>query len=276
VTKWSHVKSNRPRGRAVSPAVHRNLLVAVVALVPALTYSNAPADGSFTAVDFAWRANGTDATTLTIAPGGTVTFGYPAGMSFHNLDFTGAKPSCVGISSAPLAKGWEGECTFDVPGTYPFKCDVHEQMTGSVVVEAAPTGTPIPAPTATADPAATPGATASPTPVPNAPPAQTTLAVKLAAKQRGTRVRGTVEVKQAASKLEVTVTARLKKARVRVGRWVKSSPASGRVAFSVPLDARARRALRSARKLTITVDVALTQPGGKRLTHSAKALIRPR
>jgi hypothetical protein len=124
---------------------------------------------------------------------------------------------------------------------------------------------------------ATPGATATPTPVPNGPPPpQTTLAVKLAPKQRGTHVRGTVDVKQAASKLEVTVTARLKKARVRVGRWVKPSPASGPVVFSVPLDARARRALRSARSLTITVAVALTQPSGTRLTHTAKASIRPR
>jgi hypothetical protein len=197
-------------------------------------------------------------------------------MSFHNLDFTGAKPSCVGISSMPLPKGWNGECTFDDLGTYPFKCDVHEQMTGSVVVEAAATPPPTSTPTATADPAATPGATASPTPMPNAPPAQTTLAVKLAAKQRGTRVRGTVDVKQAASKLEVTVTARLKKARVRVGRWVKPSPAAGAVAFSVPLDVRARHALRSARRLPVTVAVVLTPPGGKRLTRTANALIRPR
>jgi hypothetical protein len=75
----------------------------------------------------------------------------------------------------------------------------------------------------------------------------------------------------------VTVTARLKgKAPVRVGRWVKSSPANGRVAFSVRLDARARRALRSARRLNVTVAVALTDKGGKRLTRTTKALIRPR
>jgi hypothetical protein len=107
-------------------------------------------------------------------------------------------------------------------------------------------------------------------------PGDTTLAVKLAPKQRGTRVRGTVEVKQAASKLEVTVTARLKRAPVRVGHWVKASTGSGPEAFSVPLDASARRALRRQRRLTTTVAVTLTAPDGKRLTHTAKALIRPR
>jgi plastocyanin len=257
--------------------VHRNLRIAVLAAVaalgPALAYSKAPADGSFTAVDFAWGANGTDATTLTIAPGATVTFGYPAGASFHNLVFTGPKPSaCENLPPGPRPKGWQAECTFAEPGTYAFVCGLHDSMTGSVVVAA-----PTPAPTATSDPATTPAASATPTPVPTAaPPAEATLAVKLAPKQRGTRVRGTVEVEQPASKLEVTVTARLKKARVRVGRWVKPSTATGPVAFSVPLDARARRALRSARSLTITVAVALTQPSGKRLTHSAIALIRPR
>jgi plastocyanin len=267
VTKWSHVKSNRAGAGAVSPTVHATLLIALVALA----FSSAPADSSFTAVDFAWRANGTDATTLTVAPGATVTFGYPDGANYHNVVFTGPQPaSCENLPPAPRAKGWQGECTFADPGSYAFVCALHDTMTGSVVV-AAPTPTPTP------DPAATPGATATPTPVPDAqPPAQTTLAVKLAAKQRGTRVRGTVDVKQAATKLEVTVTARLKKARVRVGRWVKPSPAGGPVAFSVPLDARARRALRSARRLTVTVDVALTLPGGKRLTHTVKAQIRPR
>ena len=227
--------------------------------------------------DPAWRANDTDATRLTVAPNTTVTFGYPDGGDYHNVVFKDRQPSsCAGLPPGPRPKGWQGECTFVEPGTYAFICGAHDTMTGSVVV-AAPTPTPTPTPTATADPAATPGATASPTPAPETKlPAQNPLAVKLSPKQRGTRVRGTVDVKQAAAKLEVTVTTRLKKARVRVGRWVKSSPASGPVTFSVPLDARARRALRNNRSLSITVAVALTQSSGTRLTHTAKALIRPR
>jgi plastocyanin len=251
--------------------VHRSLLIAVVAVVPALAYSGAPA-GGFTAVDFAWQAGGTGATSLTVAPGDTVTFSYPAGANYHNVVFTGPTPSsCEDLPPAPRAPGWQAQCTFDGPGSYPFVCALHDTMTGTVVV-AAPT--PTPTPTATA--AAPPGAPAGPSPAPTASTPVPTLAVRLAAKQRGTRVRGTVDVEQAGSKLEVTVTARVKRSRVRVGRWVESSPARGSVTFSVALDARARRALRSERKLTVTVAVALTQPDGKRLTCSAKALIRPR
>jgi plastocyanin len=267
VTKWSRVKSNRTRDGGVSPTVRRDLLIAVVALVPALVAGAASADGGFVAVDYAWRANGTDATTLTVAPGATLTFGYPEGTNYHDVLFTGPQPACEGLPPAPQAKGWQGQCTFADPGTYPFVCERHDRMTGSVVV-AAPTLTP--APTATAEPGPTP----TPPPVPDT--AQTALTVELAAKQRGTRVRGTVEVRPGAAKLEVTVTARLKKAPVRVGRWVKTSPASGRVAFSVALDARARRALRSSRRLSVSVAVALTETSGARLTRSAKVLIRPR
>jgi hypothetical protein len=192
-------------------------------------------------------------------------------MSVHNLVFSEPRPSCVDLPPGPRPKGWQATCTFAEPGTYGFVCGVHATMTGSVVVAA-----PTPTPAAPLDPAATPGA--SPTPVPTvAPPAvQTTLAVKVAAKQHGTRVRGTVEVRDAASRLEVTVTARLKKARVRVGRRVVASTASGTVAFSVPLDAKARRVLRSTGRLTLTVSVALTSPRGTKLTRSAKALITPR
>lgn len=276
--------SNRDRGGAVSPLV-RNVLIAVVAagvaLGPALAYSKAPAEGSFTAVDFAWRANATSATSLTIAPGGTVTFGYPEGSSFHNLHFTGAKPTCEGITAGPRPAPWQGECTFTAVGTYPFICDVHDTMSGSVVVGTAPT--PTPTPTSTPGPSATPGATATPGPESTATPpgttstpTQTTLTVKLAPKQRGTRIRGTVDVRQGASKLEVTLTARLSKARVRVGRLLKPTTARGAVAFSVPLDAKARRHLRARRSLVVTVAVALTPPGGKKVTRSMKATIRPR
>jgi hypothetical protein len=80
-----------------------------------------------------------------------------------------------------------------------------------------------------------------------------------------------VNVAQAASRLEVTVTS----GRTRVGRWVSKSTAAGAVAFSVPLDAKARKTLRSKRPLVVTVTVALTPPGGKKLTDSANATVRP-
>jgi hypothetical protein len=73
--------------------------------------------------------------------------------------------------------------------------------------------------------------------------------------------------------VRLTVTARVGgKSRVRVGRLIDTSTASGTVAFSVRLAAKARRLKRS---LPVTVSVALTPPGGKQLTRSAKATVRP-
>jgi plastocyanin len=247
------------------------------AAAPALAYGGATAGGGFTAIDYAWQANGTAATTLTVAPGEAVTFGYPSGTTTHNVDFTGKQPSqCTGLTPDPRPKGWTAECTFDAAGSYPFVCDVHPQMVGTVVV-AVPTPTPTATPAAPTDPAATPGATATPQPAPGATPTptptskQATLKVKLAATQRGTRVRGSVTVAQPASRLEVTVKA----GSAKVGVWVKTATKSGAVAFSVPLNAKARRMLKAKRRLDVTVAVALTPPGGKKLTMRTKAIVRP-
>ena len=150
--------------------------IAGAVLVPALAYGTAASSGSFIAVDYAWRANGTDATSLTVAPGESVSFGYPAGSNFHNLRFTDAQPtSCTGLSPNPRPKGWAGECTFADAGTYPFVCDVHAAMTGRVVV-----AVPEPTATATVPPGGTgPPPVATPTPEPTATPVQTALKVKL-------------------------------------------------------------------------------------------------
>ena len=247
------------------------LLVAaamVCAAAPALGYSS---DGTFTVVDNAFRANDTEATSLTIAPGQTVTFRYPAGMTTHDVLFTGRTPYCTGLPPGPRPKGWSGDCTFSEEGVYPFRCEVHAEMTGKVVV-AVPTPTPTPTPTAdpggSTTPAATPTPNASGTaPAPQSPPAG--LKLKLASRQKGTRVRGSVDVSQAGSRLEVTV----KSGKAKAGRWVKRSAAAGAVAFSVPLDARTRRALRAKHRLKLTVTVALTPPGAKTLTRSARATV---
>jgi plastocyanin len=259
------------------------LLVAAAmacAAAPALAYSGATAGGSFTAIDYAWQANGTSGTTVTITPGQTVTFGYPSGTESHDAHFTGKQPSaCPGLPSHPQKQGWSAECTFDAPGSYPFVCDFHPEMIGTVVVTAAATPTPnsTAAPTATADPIGTPGATATPpapgsTPEPTAAaPKQTTLKLKLAGTQRGTRIRGSVRVDEPASRLEVTVMA----GKSKVGTYLKKSTASGAVAFSVTLNAHARRSLAKARRLRVSVAVALTPPGGKKLVTHAKATVRP-
>ena len=175
-----------------------------------------------------------------------------------------------GTQPANAGPGWQGRCTFDEAGTYAFVCGYHPGMRGRVIVRA-----PAPTPTSTVAPGASPtpagsGGDPAPTPTPAPTARQTSLKLKLAAVQRGTRVRGSVDVRQAASRLEVTATARLAKARVRVGHSLQRSTASGRVAFAVALDAKARRVLRDRRRLEVTVRVTLTPPGAKPLTRAAK------
>jgi plastocyanin len=242
---------------------------AALLLAPALAIGQAP---GITAVDTpgpAWRG-----TPLTVAVGATVTFSY-AGTKEHFVDFTsGPTPTCTsGVPMSFKSGSWSGECTFPVAGEYDFVCPVHDTppyatMRGTIrVVEATPT------PTATPGPSATPQPGATPTPTPTVQP-QTSLTLKLASGQRGTRVRGQVEVLQAASRLEVTLRARLSRARVRVGRVVRASTATGAVTFSVPLNAKAKRVLRSRKRLDVTVAVVLTPPGGKTITRSQKVRLR--
>ena len=105
------------------------------AVLPALAYGKAPADGEFKAVDTnEWLANGGPGHELTIQPGQTVTFTYPAGgTSFHTLTWDDARPTCQGVGEN-LPPGTTGTCTFANAGTYAFRCTIHPGMTGRVVV----------------------------------------------------------------------------------------------------------------------------------------------
>jgi plastocyanin len=218
-----------------------------------------------------WDANGTGTSTLTVAPGATVTFSYPSGASLHNVVFRDAQPaSCSGLPPAdqPRGPGWSGTCTFDHAGTYAFVCGLHPDMTGEVVVPAAATPT---VPGATPTPAP-PSAAVTPTPTPSP---QSTLKVTLPPRQAGTHVRGSVAVQSAHTRLEVTASAALRRGRAeRVGGWLRRSAPAGRVAFSVPLDARARKALRRRHRLAVTLRVALVPPGGRALNRRAKTTVR--
>jgi plastocyanin len=271
------------------------MLCGALAGIPALASARGEraAGPTFTAVDdsmttASWHANGTNATTVTIAPGESVAFEYPAqayGGGPHNVRFTDmdAQPaSCTDMPGefAPQPAPWSGSCRFDRKGSYPFNCVFHANMKGTVVVANPPA-------TATATPTqGGPYVTPTPTPTPEpgvTPTPQTTLrgAVRLASAQRGSRVRGTVAVKAAKSRLEVALFVPRSKLSggkshraVRVGRWVKASTAAGSVRFSVPLSARARSALRRAGRLAVTVSVALTPPGGHKLTRRLHTTVR--
>ncbi|MBV8430967.1 MAG: hypothetical protein JO244_07395, partial [Solirubrobacterales bacterium] len=164
-----------------------------------------PASASFSAVDFAWNASG-GGNQVTIAQGGTVSFGYPGGASRHNVDFSGGAfpTSCsqtAGASSGavpplpnqPTAPGWTGSCTFSTPGTYTFHCDLHPFMTGTIVVEAPGETTTTPAPPPGTSPGSSTSSTGSPSPggpasSPGGPPGG--FSVKLNRSQRGHAIAG--------------------------------------------------------------------------------------
>jgi plastocyanin len=213
---------------------------------------------------------------LTIATGATVTFEAQGTNQPHYVEFTsGPKPDCHGVPMAHRTGEWSGTCTFPAPGDYAFRCPVHDippysTMRGVIhVVTPAATPTATPSPDASATPE--PGASPVPTPVETQLPArQTALRVRLASRQRGTRVRGRVGVPQAASRLEVTLRAR----GTRVGRRVRASTPAGTVAFSVRLDTRGRRALRHRRHLRVKVAVVLTPPDGPKLTRRRTVKLR--
>jgi plastocyanin len=263
--------------------------------VPALAYGRADPvvtiNATGTNPDFAW-----DQTAVTIAAGDTVEFSnqQTVPFSFHNVTFgdklpttctqtsgTGAGTVSQGPMPSIVRRPWTGECRFDTPGTYEFVCTSHPNMKGTITVLA--TATPTPSATAP------PGGYPSPTPTPGpggtggTKETQTTLAgaVAIARSQKGTRVRGSVDVKLAGSRLEVSLWAPRKALAggkssklVRIGRSTRAKAPAGKVNFAVGTDAKARSALRRHRRLSVTVSVALTPPGGHKLTRSVKSTLR--
>jgi len=223
--------------------------------------------------DYSWSTSD-----IAITAGQTVSFDN-ATAGFHDVKFNQGAPACSGLPATPK-KQWTGaSCRFDNAGEYRFICETHPTlMIGYVHVAAAPT----PTPTATA----TPGASATPTPAPEAEPGperQITLAgaVAIPRSQTGTRVRGSVQVKLPGSRLDVSLWAPRKAlsggksgALVRIGRQTRASAPAGKLNFAVGTDAKARSALRRHRRLSVTVSIALTPPGGHKLTRSVKSTLR--
>jgi hypothetical protein len=61
---------------------------------------------------------------------------------------------------------------------------------------------------------------------------------------------------------------------IQVGRRTRTNAPAGKVSFAVATNAKARSALRRHRRLSVTVSVALTPPGGHELTDSAKSTLK--
>jgi plastocyanin len=260
-----------PPGRRPIALLARCLPLTVVAvvLVPGLAHGQeAPATASVVALDepnrFEVAGGGTD---VTLAPGGIVTFSYPSGRSRHNVLFNGAlqPQSCTQTAGPPSGSvpplpnpaapaGWSGTCTFAAPGVYAYVCELHPTMVGTVTVVDAPLAPP--APSAPPADAANGGGPAA-------------GSLRLAARQRGSVVRGSLLVYHAGSRVDVRALARralvgsaTKSGRARVGRYLRLSVGGRRVAFSLPVNAAARRALRRRGELPLVVQVVVTPPAG--------------
>jgi plastocyanin len=146
----------------------------------------------------------------------------------------------------------------------------------------------------TMSPSLPPTTTTSTTTTPTPPPTTTTLAEpppgppivgspSLRSTQRGTSVKGSLEVSQsgAGGRLEVDLLAKgasLAKLRhagsVRVGRLVRASVSAGKVSFSVALTAAAKRALARKHRLPLTVKIVLTPTRGPAVSIARSVTLR--
>jgi plastocyanin len=267
-----------------------------VVVLPGLAGAQSPGP-TVTAADFSFSGgDGSKPAAVTVAPGGTVSFGYPAGASQHDVHFSGAAPDActgstaqVGAAPTPAAPGWSATCTFTAPGTYTFFCDVHHGMTGTVAVVAAappvtqtttvptqPTDTTPPPSTPTTPPtSSTPTYPTAPAAAekPSAPPAAHAPAAThlvASAVQHGTMVRATVTIARGGSSLTATLLGPK-----RLGSASRHRLAAGALRLSVGLDASGRRLLRARHRLRLTLKVAVKGPAGTTAALTRPILLEP-
>jgi hypothetical protein len=265
------------------------VLGAAVAIVPALAGA-APTEAKLevneNCVQAAWPCWTTEGSastakptkSVTIASGGTITF-IDHVSTAAAVVWMGSAPTCTGVPTSAMA-GWEGKCTFATSGTYKFESSTLFKESGytpidytkyEIVVE----GSTTPTTTGTTGTTTT-TTTTTPPPSPESPLAGSeSQAVKVAKSQHGGSVKGSINLSKAAAgdRLEVdllTQSASLAKAkhsaRVRVGRYVRSSLSAGKLSFSVKPNAKARRAIRRRHRLALTVEIVLTPASGEALT----------
>jgi plastocyanin len=275
----------------------------LIATLPTLTAAatTLPMTGSFTVSDFAFTAAG-GGNTVTIAPGGTVSFSYPSGSNEHNVDFgSGPQPtSCMlggqsqspPIPSVPTAPGWSGNCTFNTPGTYTFHCDRHTFMTGTILVGSQATSTD----TGSGGSTTTTATMTMPMsmPMPTTSTAQTSLplspivgssrnAIKVVGANGGRKIDGTIKVSRAGQGGHAVIAVMSSssalggsghKRSVALGQLRLSDLHAGTARFSVALKTAARRALTTRKHLAVTVQVTVTAPGAETVSLSRALNLR--
>ncbi len=241
-----------------------------------------PPSASFTASNNYWYVTGTSSTTATIATGGSVTFSSPTGNNPHNATFSGPGPSSCN-PTLPTGPGgepppWNSTCQFNAPGTYRFVCTVHFGMGGTVEVVAP--GTPTTPPPTTGPGTPPPGGN----PPGGSPGQPGSLSVKVARRQRGTTLRGSVTTSEDRSRLAVTalVSNRLlatspprRIRKVSVGSLRKQVASAGKTSFAVKLSRAARRALNRRDRLVVALRITVTPPSGPATTKTARVTLRP-
>jgi plastocyanin len=220
-------------------------------------------------------------TQATIALGGKVSFGYAEGGESHNVHFERGGAECTQFAGAFVGAvdgralpavsepaGWSGECRFTQPGIYRFFCDDHADMTGKITVANGDGTLPVeatPTPTATAAPQPT---QPTPTPAPggggSAPAPVTAPKATIAASQRGNAIAGSLTGGSARTAVTIEALAKRTDLRakgkaklVRAGKVSKTVASGATVKFSVPLNAKAKAALKRLRKLKLTIDVTV-------------------
>jgi hypothetical protein len=108
--------------------------------------------------------------------------------------------------------------------------------------------------------------------------------VNVARRQRGTTVRGSVTTSVGGSRLVIKalVSNRLlatspprRIRKVSVGSLRKQLPSAGKTSFAVKLNRAARRALNRRDRLTVSLRISVTPPGGTATTKTAKVILRP-
>ena len=239
-----------------------------------------PPSASFTAGDNYWYVTGTSSTTATIAAGGTVTFSSPTGNNEHNASFGGAGPSSCDppLPGPPTEAPWSSTCRFDSPGSYAFICTQHSGMGGTVSVVAP--GTPTTPPPTTGPGSPPPGGN----PPGGSPSQPGSFSVKVARRQRGTAVRGSVTTSEDGSRVAIKAlvsnrllarTAPRRVRKVSVGSLRKRVPIAGRTSFAIKLSAAARRALKRHGRLVVDLRISVTPPGGAASTKTARVVLRP-
>jgi hypothetical protein len=225
---------------------------------------------SITAKDYSF-----DHGDVTISFGGSVSFGYPTGTSSHNVVFDTAQPtSCTNMPSAPAGPGWSGNCTFEmidirVPLRLARLHDGHSSRGGP---ERPHHGNDRPAPTETTGP--TPPGGGEPIGGELTPPA-----VKVAARQRGVVVHGSVTTPAGPSDIAVTAlaarSALASRARhVKVGSVSRRSTGTGKTSFSLRVNRAARRALHRRHRLALTLRIAVTADAGRAFKKTVTVVLR--